>query len=93
MIHDTVRGGEDELAKRTSGQEIGRALLELTGTDVETGRDDTGLVDAAIQLDDDLARAVVVDELEFIDIACKDYGVSFIPNENRNEDRKMWTPR
>ena len=33
------------------------------------GRDDTGLVDAAVELDDDLAVAVVVDLLELANVA------------------------
>jgi len=32
----------------------------ITNLDVEAGGDDTGLVDAAVELNNDLARAVVV---------------------------------
>jgi hypothetical protein len=35
---------------------------------VITGRDNAGLVDASIKLNDDFARSVVVDLLEFTDI-------------------------
>lgn len=71
VVHDTVGGGEDELAKGARREKIGCALLELTGTNVEAGRDDAGLVDASVQLHDDLPGAVVVDELELIDVAYK----------------------
>ena len=37
--------------------------------DVEAGRDDAGLVEAAVELDDNLARTVVVDNLELADVA------------------------
>lgn len=33
-------------------------------------RDDAALVDATVELDNDLARAVVVDLLELLDVAC-----------------------
>ncbi len=39
-------------------------------TDVEAGADDAALVQSAIELDDDLARSVVVDDLELADVAC-----------------------
>jgi hypothetical protein len=37
--------------------------------DIVSGRDDTGLVEAAIELDNDLAVSVVVDLFEFANIA------------------------
>ena len=36
---------------------------------VETRRDDTALVDAADQVDDDLAGTVIVDDLEVTEVA------------------------
>lgn len=44
-------------------------LLTLVKGNVEAGRDDTGLVQAAVELDDDLAATVVIDELELADVA------------------------
>jgi hypothetical protein len=46
-------------------------LLTLVEGNVEAGRDDTGLVQAAVKLDDNLAATVVVDELELADVACR----------------------
>jgi hypothetical protein len=36
--------------------------------DVETGGNDTRLVEAAVQLDDDFVGAMVVDDFEFADV-------------------------
>jgi hypothetical protein len=36
--------------------------------DVEAGGDDTRLVEAAVQLDDDFVGAMVVDDFEFADV-------------------------
>ena len=37
--------------------------------DVETRRDDTGFVEMAVELDDNFARAVVIDDLEFTNVS------------------------
>lgn len=49
--------GEREKGSARRGLRMGKGETNL---DVEAGGDDTGLVDAAVELDDDLARAVVV---------------------------------
>ena len=68
----TQRGGsirwrhEPELARR---QELAGPRLEVLEGDVEAGRDDGALVEAAVQVDDDLAGAVVVDDLKLANVA------------------------
>jgi hypothetical protein len=97
MVHDTGRGGEDNVAELTGGQQLDNPLLEIGEADVVAGGDDTGLVEAAarvnkssrimarilaestrvrhghnipaVELNDNLARAVVVDFLELADEA------------------------
>jgi hypothetical protein len=71
VVHDTSRGGENDEAELTRGQQLDNPLLHVAELDVVAGGDDTGLVDAAVELDDDLAVAVVVDLLELADVACK----------------------
>ena len=41
----------------------------MRNLDVVAGGDDTGLVQAAVELDNDLAGAVVIDLLEFTNVA------------------------
>ena len=69
VVHDTGRGGQDDVAELTRGQQLDDPLLEIGETDVVAGGDDTGLVQAAVELDNDLAGAVVIDLLEFTNVA------------------------
>lgn len=69
VVHDTSGGGQDDVAELTGGKELGSPLLEVTELDGVAGVDDTALVEAAVQLDDDLAGAVVVNLLELADVA------------------------
>lgn len=70
VVHDTGRGGEDDLAEGTGGEEQVDPVLDGVNGDVEAGRDDARLVETAVELDDDLAASVVVDDLELADVAC-----------------------
>lgn len=69
VVHDTSRGGEDDIAELTGREQLDNPLLELREADVVAGGDDTSLVQAAVELDDDLAGSVVVDLLELSDIS------------------------
>ena len=69
MVHDTSRSGEDDLAERTGGEEQVDPVLDRVDAKVESGRDDTALVQATVELDDDLVAAVVVDDLELANVA------------------------
>lgn len=46
LVHDTGRGGENDVAELTGGKELDNPLLELREADVVTGGDDTALVEA-----------------------------------------------
>ena len=61
VVHDTSRGGKDDVTELTGGEEVGDPLLNIANSDVETGRDDTGLVKTTVELDNDLTRAVVIE--------------------------------
>lgn len=71
VVHNTGRGGEDDVAELTGREQLDNPLLELGETDVVAGRDDTGLVETAVELDNDLAGSVVVNLLELADVAYK----------------------
>lgn len=68
MVHDTSRGGENDETELTSWEELDNPLLEVVKTNVVTWGDDTSLVEATVELDDDLAGAVVIDLLELSDV-------------------------
>ena len=62
---------EDDDTEPTSGKEQVDPALDLGDLNVEAGRDDTGLVETSVELDNDFAGTVVIDDLEFTNIAWK----------------------
>lgn len=70
VVHDAGRGGQDDVPELTRGQEPDDPFLKVGDLDRVAGGDAAGLVDAAVELDDNLACAVVVDLLELADVAC-----------------------
>lgn len=69
VVHDTGRGGQHDVTELTRWQQVDDPLLEVTELDVVTWGDNTALVQAAVELDDDLAVAVVIDLLELANVA------------------------
>jgi hypothetical protein len=55
VVHDTSRGRKDDVAELTRRQQLDNPLLKLNQADVEARADDASLVQAAVQLDDNLA--------------------------------------
>jgi hypothetical protein len=68
VVHDTSRGGQDEVTELTRRQQVLGPLFEISNLDVEAGRDDTTLVQTTSQLDDDLAGTMVIDFFEFTNV-------------------------
>lgn len=50
VVHDTGRGGEDDVSELTRGEEFDNPLLEVTELDVVARGDDTSLVEAVPSL-------------------------------------------
>ena len=48
VVHDTGRGGEDDVTELTGWQKLDDPLLEIGETDVVSWGDDTGLVETGI---------------------------------------------
>lgn len=69
VSHDSVRGGEHQAAELTRGQQLVAPALNLREGDIKTRADHARLVEAAQKVNDDFARAVVIDDFEFADIA------------------------
>lgn len=70
MVHNTRRGCKDHKAKRTSGKHCRHPLLHLTQLDRVAWRDNTTLVETANELNDDLASAVVINDLKITNVTC-----------------------
>ena len=71
VVNDTLGGGEHDLAELTRRQQVDNLLLNVHNAEVEARADHTALVEAADELHDDLARAVVIDNLKLADVACR----------------------
>ena len=91
VVHDTSRGGEDDVAELTGRQQLDDPLLEVGKADVVPGGDDTSLVDTSVQLDDNFARAVVVNDLELVDVTWNKL-VSLDSKESTIEKQKCSLP-
>lgn len=70
MIHDAGAGGEDDVAELTRRQQLDDPLLEIPKLDIVARRDHTSLVETAVELDDNLAGAVIVNFFELANVAC-----------------------
>lgn len=68
VVHDAVRSGHHDVAELTGRQQAVGPAVDVTRLDVEAGRDATTLVDAAEQLNNDLAATVVIDDLELANV-------------------------
>ena len=69
MVEDAGGGGHNDDAEPTGGEQQVDPGLDLVNTDVVPRGDDAGLVETAVELHDDLAGAVVVNDLELADVA------------------------
>lgn len=68
VVEDTSGSSQDDNTEPTSWEQQVNPRLNLVNLDVETRRNDTSLVQSAVELDDDLARAVIIDLLELADV-------------------------
>eukprot|EP00397_Hematodinium_sp_SG-2012_P071242 GEMP01139687.1.p3 GENE.GEMP01139687.1~~GEMP01139687.1.p3 ORF type:complete len:108 (-),score=18.35 GEMP01139687.1:53-376(-) len=69
VVHDAVRSSEDNVAELAGRQQIGSQLFHITGLDIKARGDNTALVDATVEVDNDLAGTVVIDDLEVANVA------------------------
>jgi hypothetical protein len=79
---------EDDDSEPTGREQQVDPALNLRVLDVEARGDDAGFVEAAVELDDDFARAVVVDDFEFVDVTFRSESVYCGEKEERREERK-----
>jgi hypothetical protein len=68
VIHDAQVSGENNVAEKTRGQKILNPMLDLVQLDVETGRDDSALVDASIELHNNLAGAAIINDFKLTNV-------------------------
>lgn len=69
VVHDTGGGSQYDVTELTGRKQLGNPLLKLTELDVVAGRDTPGLVYTAIELNHNLAGAVIVNLLKLSNVA------------------------
>ena len=69
VVHDALVSGQDDDTELAGGEHGVEEILELVQGQIEAGRDDAALVQATVQVDNDLATTGVVDDLELVDVA------------------------
>ena len=69
VVHDALVGGQDDNTELTGGEDGVGEVLELLEGKIEAGGDDTALVQTTVEVDNDLAGASIVDDLELVDVA------------------------
>lgn len=69
VVHDADVGGQDDVSELT-GWEDGRAeFLEVLDLEVKAGRDDSALVEAAVEVNNDLSSAGIINDGEVVDVS------------------------
>ena len=63
VIHDAAGGGEHHVAELSGGQQVVGPLLDLSNGHVKSGGDHSALVQTTSQIDNDLSRSVVINNL------------------------------
>lgn len=69
VVHNTSRSGENNVTKLSGRQKSGDPLLNLVDTDIKARRNDSSLVQTTSELDNNLASSVIIDILEFSNVA------------------------
>ena len=64
VIHDSLVGGQDDVSKLSGGHDLGKELLEVLDFEIESGGNDTDLVDSSVEVDHDLSVSSVIDNFE-----------------------------
>jgi len=83
MVDDAGRSSEHDIAELTRGQQIDYPFLHILELYVVAGGYDASLIEAAIELDDNLAVAVVVDFLKFTNVAVLLHDLEELDNDLR----------
>ena len=74
------RGGthQDDETETSGGEKQVHPVLNLIGLDVEAGGDDPSLVEPAVELNNDFAGTVVINDFKLSDIAFKSRNASVV---------------
>ena len=69
VVHDALVGGEHDVSELSGRQDLVEGLLEVLQLDIEPWGDDSALVDTPVELNDDLAVSLIVNNLKLVDVS------------------------
>jgi hypothetical protein len=69
VIHNPRTSGKDNISNTSCRQELIDPCFQIGKTDVESRRNDSALVETSVELNDNLTRTVIINFLEFSNIA------------------------
>ena len=68
MGHDPVGSTDEDVTELTRGKKIHNPLLNLIDLNIETRTNHTTFIDTASQFHHNLARSVIINDLEFSNV-------------------------
>ena len=69
MVEDTLVGGQNNITELSGGKDGVAEVLEVLQLEVESGRDDSALVESSVEVNNDLAGSGIIDDFEVVDVA------------------------
>ena len=78
VVHNPSTRCQHNVAKLTTWQQLDDPLFEVSQLDIVSRRDDTGLINAAVELNDDFAIAVIINFFELANVALKELALAEI---------------
>ena len=73
MGHDPVGSTDKNVTELTRRKKIDNPLLDFIDLDIETGTNHTAFIDTSIQFHNNLARSVIINDLKFSNVTCREY--------------------
>lgn len=68
VVHNTSRGSKDNISKLSGREKIVNPRLNFANTNIETGRNDSSLVDTTVKLNNNLTSTMVVNKLKVANV-------------------------
>lgn len=81
MVHDTSRGGQDDVTELSGWQQVGSPFFNVTNLNVESWGNNTTLVQSTVQLNNNLTRSVVIDVFKFTNVTVLLHNLQKLDND------------
>ena len=88
VSQDSVGSGQHDVTKSTGRKDVQDPLLNVLDTDVESGGDNSAFIDSTNEVNYNLSRSMVVDDLELADVSVLLHGLEKLDNDlgGRSDD-------